>query len=184
MVNKNTTTYQWKVTSKIKNSCRLRISILIPKQINTTKSGGFQLKILKQIQLKWHTAWMWDVANSAEESAIKTESTASQKQFPRHALILHLLHFKGHHGTHSHSTTSFSFCLHGSWGQTSRTPELLPNEQVIDQYCLFESARSLRTISRWTWGYTETKRLISLTASATASNNLISHSVSSCEVWP
>lgn len=80
---------------------------------------------------------MWDVANSAEESAIKTESTAPEKPLPKHALIIYILHFKGHHCTHSHSTTSFSFCL------TSRTLELLPNEQVIDKYHLFQISKVL-----------------------------------------
>jgi len=54
---------------------------------------------------------MWVVGNCAEESAIKTESTASEKQFPKNALIIHILHFNGHYGTPSHSTKSFSFCL-------------------------------------------------------------------------
>lgn len=45
---KKPSTHQWRVTSKIKNSCRLSILILIPKQINTIKSGFFfNLKILK-----------------------------------------------------------------------------------------------------------------------------------------
>lgn len=74
MVNKNSITHQRQVTSKIENSCKLSISILIPKQINTTKSAfSSHFKILTLMQLKGHTSSMWDVANKAEESAIKTE---------------------------------------------------------------------------------------------------------------
>lgn len=80
MVNKNCVTHQRQITSKIENSRELNISILIPKQINTTKSAfSFHFKILTLMQLKGHTNSMWDVANSAGESATKTESRASEK---------------------------------------------------------------------------------------------------------
>lgn len=125
---------------------------------------------------------MWDVANSREESAIKTESTASEKEISKHALILYLLQFEGHGGAHSHSTTLFSFCFHGSGGQTNRTLELLPHELATNQYCLFQISKVLLHHFTVNWRLHMKIKDSLLTASVNASNDLIPPLSSSHEV--
>lgn len=181
MVNKNSITHQRQVTSKTENFCKLSISILIPKQTNTTKSAfSSHFKILTLMQLKGYTCSMWDVVNTAEESASKTEILQSirKKTSPKLAVVLSLVHFKAH----LHTATSLSSCLSRSRWQTSRTLELLPNEQVIDQDRLFGTGKVLVnhfTVNLMSHG--EGKD-IHLASSATASNDLISHLITSCEV--
>lgn len=125
---------------------------------------------------------MWDVANSREEPAIKTESTASEKEISKHALILYLLHFEGHHGSHSHSAALFSFCLHGRGGQTNRTLELLPHKLVTKQYWLFQIRMVLLHHFTVNWRLHMNRKDSLLTASVNASNDLISPLSSSHEV--